>query len=366
MKSQTSTIFVVFLVLVVLGLYILASVSYFKGIQKFEDGYFYLKRQLFYSFPIALMGFLFFYFFNYKYLKKLALIIFIASLILLSLVFVPGLGQTKGQASCWINIFGINFQPAEFAKIGFIIYLAAFFSAKGEKAKKWSDGFFPVLIIILIISIFFVLQSDLGMLALFIVATLGVYFLAKSSLTQVVLLLLLLLIGGYIMTSHVPYAKERLNTFLNPEDNLQGKSFQVNQAMIAISSGGLLGKGLGGSSQKLNVLPEVVSDSIFAILAEELGFLASSLVILIYLFLFAQIFILASRISDQFGKLLIAGLGFFIFFQFVFNIGGNIGRLPLTGVPLPFMGYGGSNLLFLFSSIGIILNVSKYKQKKQA
>src|SRR6056297_3341780 len=155
MNKHSSIILIVLVVLVLIGLFMLASASYFESCQKFNDCYHYLKRQLFRSLPFALVGFLFFYFFNYKYLKKLALPIFILSLVLLALVFIPSLGQTKGQASCWVNVFGINFQPSEFAKIGFVIYLSAFFAAKKEQIRELGGGFIPVVFIMGLVMLFF-------------------------------------------------------------------------------------------------------------------------------------------------------------------------------------------------------------------
>jgi len=364
MNKHSSIILIVFVVLVLIGLFMLASASYFESCQKFNDCYHYLKRQLFRSLPFALVGFLFFYFFNYKYLKKLALPIFILSLVLLALVFIPSLGQTKGQASCWVNVFGINFQPSEFAKIGFVIYLSAFFAAKKEQIRELGGGFIPVVFIMGLVMLFFVLQSDLGALAMFAGTGIGLYFLARSKLSHIVVLILILIILGGFLVNTVPYVKERFSTFLNPGQDLQENAFQVNQAELAIGSGGIFGKGLGRSSQKLDVLPEVISDSIFAVLAEEVGFLGSFIVIMLYFLLIYQIFVLSSKVSDEFGSFLSAGLGLFLVIQIFFNVGGNLGVIPLTGVPLPFMGYGGSNLIFLFSALGIILNISKKSIKK--
>ncbi len=358
-KSHTSTIFISFVFLVVFGLFVLASASYFVSCQKFNDCYYYLKHQVFYSLPIAVGAFLFFYFFNYKYLKKFSLIIFLASLVLMALVFVPGLSQTKGAANCWINIFGINFQPSEIAKIGFVIYLAAFFSAKKEKIRKLTDGLLPVLFIIGFVMIFFVLQSDMGMLLLYALVGFLLYFLADSNFFHIIIVVLLMTILGGFLALNVPYIKERFTVFLNPDQNISDDAFQINQAKTAIISGGVFGKGLGKSSQKFNVLPEVVSDSIFPVFAEEMGFIWSFILIFVYAFLTYQIFVLANDAPDKFGFYLCSGLGFFFIIQMIVNISGNLGLIPLTGVPLPFLGYGGSNLLFLFSAFGIILNVSK-------
>jgi len=358
-KGQPNYILMInFFILIIIGLVILFSASYFLGCEKFDDCFFYLKRQLIRGVLPGLAMFLFFYFFDYQKLRKLSFFSMILTFILLGIVFIPGIGFAKNEARRWINI-GFLFQPSELAKLTFIIYLAAWFSKNQKNIKSFKQVFLPFLILLCMVSVLIILQPDLGTLIVFLSIAVVLYFLAKGSLLLIGFLgvtSIPLIIG---MVKVAPYRINRITAFLHPETDPLGIGYHVNQAILAISSGGLFGRGIGYSVQKVHSLPEVVSDSIFAVMAEELGFILISVVVLLYLILVYQIFSLAGQTKDYFPKLLAGGIGFWFIFQAIVNMAAMLGLLPLTGMPLPLIGYGGSNFVIFCAAFGILMNISR-------
>ncbi|MDD4996440.1 MAG: putative peptidoglycan glycosyltransferase FtsW [Patescibacteria group bacterium] len=347
-----------FVALIVLGLIILSSASYFMACQEQGDCYFYLKHQLLRGILPGLFFFFLFYFFDYKKLKKVALFCLPLTIILLVSVFIPGLGFAKGEARRWINL-GFLFQPAELAKLAFIIYLSAWLTKHQANIKSFKEVFWPFLFFLVIISGLIISQPDLGTLIVFVVISVAMYFIAGISFYQLGILFFSFLVAITAMIKMAPYRLNRMITFLHPESDPWGIGYHVNQAIMAVSSGGWFGRGLGYSARKIYYLPEVVSDSIFAVLAEELGFILTAAVVVLYLFLTYRIFRLALLNKDMFARLLSAGLGFLFIFQAMVNMGAMLGILPLTGIPLPLIGYGGTNFVIFCAAFGILANISK-------
>jgi len=346
-----------FFVLIFIGLLILLSASYFVACEKFDDCFFHLKRQLLRGFLPGLILFIFFSFFNYKFFKKWSLILFLLTLFLLGMVFIPGIGLAKDQAHRWVDL-GIVFQPSEFAKLAFIIYLSAWLSKNKDKIKS-KEIFLPFLFFIIIISSLIILQPDFGTLMVFISLAMVIYFIAGGNIIY---------IGGLIaigipiiiaLVRLAPYRLARITSFLHPELDPSGIGYHITQAILAISSGGIFGRGLGYSSQKISYLPEVISDSIFAVMAEELGFIAVLVVIALYFYMTYRIFRLSISSDQFFGKLLAVGIGFWFILQTIINMGAMLGIFPLTGIPLPLIGYGGSSFVVFCAAFGILVNISR-------
>lgn len=355
-------IIISFSILIILGLIVLTSASYFIACQKFDDCYFYLKHQLLYGLLPGLGAFLFLCFFNLRYLKKTSLFLLILAVVLLISVFIPGLGLAKGEAQRWINIGGVVFQPSELTKLFFLIYLSAWLAKNKEKIRDFKQIFIPFTVLLSIISILIILQPDIGTLVVVVSSALVVYFIAGARWLHLCYLFAGMFSLIIILIKFVPYRLARIIAYLNPGIDPQGIGYHINQAILAIGSGGVLGRGLGHSQQKIYYLPEVISDSIFAVMAEEFGFILMVLVVGLYIYLAYRIFYMAALRDDMFAKLLSTGIGFWFIFQAIINMGAMLGLLPLTGIPLPLIGYGGSNLITFLAGFGIIINISRQRE----
>ncbi len=344
----------------IFGLIMLSSVSAPMAFQKFGDSYFFLKRQIFFGFIPGAITFYFLSHGDYRRLKKYGVWFFVISVVMLISVFIPGFGAQYGSARSWVNIFGFSFQPSELVKLTFLLYLASWFEKRHiSQVKSFREGFLPFISSLGVIAIFIMLQPDLGTLIMMVVIAITVFFLAGMSWRD----FFLLLFGGamfLVLTIRMaPYRMARLTAFLHPESDPLGIGYHINQALLAIGSGGIFGVGFGQSRQKFLYLPEVASDSIFAIMAEELGFLFVLFVPLAFL-LFARWGIKVARESkDNFGKYVALGIVAWFTMQAFFNIGAMLGILPLTGIPLPFMSYGGTALFVSLSAAGILVSIAK-------
>lgn len=353
---------IVFL-LVISGLIILSSASVVVSQDLFNTSYHFLTRQLFYSLPLGLLGFFIFLKINYQKLQKISFPLLIVSIIILSLVFVPGLNYNNKEVKRWIALGGLSFQPFELVKLSFIIYLSALLSRKKTNdIKAIKESLLPVFILFGIISVLIMGQSNLSALMILAVIIAVIYFLAGTRLFYLLLIGIVILILGGALAKSAPYRMARLTVFLHPEFDLQGKGYQINQARLAIGSGGLFGLGLGHSIQKWKYLPEVVGDSIFAIAAEELGFIGAMGLIILFVLLAWRGVKIAKGAPDKFGYLMAGGITAWIFLQAIINMGAISGMLPLTGMPLPFISYGGSSLIVTLAGMGILANISKHSK----
>ncbi len=350
--------------LVFFGLAIIASATVVIGWQR-GDNYFFLKNQILKG---VIPGFLFFwcfYFLNYRRLEKVAIHMLFFSVFLLALVFVPGIGADWGTSNSWIRVFGFSLQPSEVVKLTFLIYLAALLSKKEkEHLKDFNYGFFPFLIVLGIVAGMMFLEPDTGTTMILVVMSIAVFFVAGGSLWHISWMGGLGVAGIWLMMKLSPYRAARLTTFLYPELDPRGIGYHINQALLAVGSGGWFGRGYGHSRQKFNYLPEVAGDSIFAIVAEELGFFIASIIVLVYVFIALRGLKLAASLDDQFAKLLVVGIITWFTFQSFVNIGAIIGVMPLTGVPLPFISYGGTSMVVSLAATGILANISRQAKNK--
>lgn len=345
--------------LVVFGLLMLASASSNLGKQKFDDTYYYLKHQIFYGLSLGIVGFFAASKIYYGFYKKIAIPLLLLTIVLLILVFTP-LGFKAGGAERWVRIGPITIQPSEILKISFIVYLAAWLGNNTERQRRFWSGFLPFLVILGLLSGLLLKQPATSTAVILLAVALIVYFVSGARLIYIVsttaaaLLLLAMII--YL----TPYRLARVKTFFYPETNLQTTGYHVNQTKIAIGLGGWSGVGYGQSTTKIKYLPEPIGDSIFAVIAEELGFIGT-IVFLGVLFLFVlRIFLLAFRTRERFAQLLLVGFASLIALQSFVNIGAVSGILPLTGAPLPFISYGGTALAVFMTIGGIVANISKY------
>ena len=347
-------------ILVVFGLIVLSSASVVMSYQKFNDNYYMLKHQIIYGLLPGLFLFFLTLKINYRKWEKISLILLVFNVLLLIAVYLPGIGESFDKAKSWIKIGVIVFQPSELIKLTLILYLAAWLGKREDNIKTLEHGLIPFLGIVGLITGLVILQPDLGTASIIVFISLVIYFLAKAPKRDIIFLFLIVLIGGFLAIKMAPYRFSRIEMFLNPGLDPQGKGYQINQAFLAIGSGGIFGRGLGLSTQKFQYLPEPAGDSVFAIMAEELGFIFSAALVTLFFLLAQRGFKIAKRCDDNFGKLTAYGITSLFVFQAFINICTMVGLMPLTGVPLPFISYGGSALMTFLAGAGILLNISKY------
>lgn len=343
--------------LLVIGILVLASVSAPLSREKSGKTTYYFFHQLIYGllpgFALGLLAFKI----NLSFLKKWAWVLILINLIAMALVFIPGWGIVAGGAPRWLRLGFISFQPSEFLKISFILCLSTWLTALIEKQKI--SALVPFLIVIAVVSLFLTLQSDVSTLAVIILVGALMYFSAGTPLWHNLLLIFLCALGLLGLIKIAPYRLKRILVFLNPGLDPMGIGYQVKQILIAIGSGGIFGLGLGMSGQQFGFIPQTMSDSIFAIFSEETGFIGSLILISLFLILLWRGLRLAKKSKDKFSQLFSLGLSCWLCLQAFVNIGAMLGVLPLTGIPLPFISYGGSHLIAELTGIGILLNISK-------
>jgi len=347
------------LILLVFGLIVLSSAGIIDGDKKFGDSYYYLKKQLLYGVLPGLLLFFLFSKIDYRFWKKISFVILFGSLLLMIFVFVPDVGIGLKGANRWVSLWGVSFQPSEILKLAMVVYLAAWFGSRDERIKNWSYSAAPFFVVISFIGLLLAMQPDVGTLAVIVLIALGIYFAAGSSMKHllVVVIIFVIAVAGLIFIE--PYRLNRIKTFLDPSVDPRGISYQLNQSLIAIGSGGLSGNGYNESTQKWGFLPEVVNDSIFAVVVEELGFAGAMVLIGLFVFLAYTLVSIAKNTSDKFGRLLVIGMSTWIVGQAFINIAAVSGLIPLTGIPLPFVSHGGTAIIALMAGLGIVSNVAR-------
>ena len=342
---------------VIFGAIMLASASAPVSLGRYHNTWFYIWHQLIAGIIPGLFLKWVLSRIDYHFFKKYAFFIFVGALFLMLLVFIPGLSASYGTARSWIVIAGVSLQPTEFLKIAFILYAAALLA--GDEKKKPGAAFFPALLALVLVAAMLIPQPDLGSLLLFCAAFISLVIAAGSPLTYVFSVIILGFSSLYAFAKAAPYRAARLTVFLHPELDPQGIGYQINQALLAIGSGGIFGVGLGHSRQKFSYLPEVINDSIFPIIGEELGLIFSAAYVALIVAIFLRGLKIARGASDNYGRLITIGIVSWLLCQSLLNIGAMIGILPLTGLPLPFVSYGGTAMIASLSAVGIVLSVSR-------
>jgi cell division protein FtsW len=334
------------------GLLMIFEASSVSAMREFGDKFRFLKNQLVWAgaglFFMGLASRV-----DYRRYYNTSIFLLVALLIGLVLVFLPGIGVKVSGAHRWINLGFFQLQPSELAKLIIVIYLSAWFTFK-EKER-----FLSFIILLGLVLGLIIIEPDLGTAVIIGAIAVTLYFLSGAPLWQFGLLLPAGLVSVLGLAVVSPYRYRRLLTFLNPTENPLGASYHIRQLLLALGSGGWLGIGIGKSRQKFSYLPEATTDSIFAIVGEEFGFIGASIVILLYVFLIYRGLKIANNAPTRFGQLLGAGITSWFAIQTIINLGAMVALLPLTGVPLLFLSYGGSSLIVTFYAVGILLNISK-------
>ncbi|MFA6466530.1 MAG: putative lipid II flippase FtsW [Patescibacteria group bacterium] len=340
------------------GLIFLSSASSNLAFYKYQDTYRFVKQQIIHG---ILPGLLFFYLtirINYAYYRKLAVLLLFASFGLLILVFLTSLSGNY-SAQSWIILAGFSFQPSELVKLFLIIFLATWFEKKSSEMKDLKSTTIPFVVIMGLISILIIKQPDIGNLTIIGATALAMYYVAGAKLTHLWSILGAGALAFIVMVKTAPYRMNRITVWLNPDVDPQGIGWQIKQSLIAVGSGGWLGLGLGASRQK-SYLPQPANDSIFAVIAEEIGFIFTLAFIILFSILIYRGFQIVRQSNDNFAKLLALGITIWIALQVLINIGGMLKIMPLTGVPLPFISLGGTNLVVTLIAMGILANISKF------
>lgn len=296
------------------------------------------------------------------YLKRLAPYLFIGTLIFTILVFVPGIGFRSGGATRWIDLGFTTVQPAEFLKIGFVLMLAWWLAPRARQLSSFKKGLIPFAAIIALPSAILLAQPNTSTTILLVATGAVMYFVAGAPWRDFGILGIGLIVAVAVLLVMRPYVLERVKTYFDPSANSLGSGYQIQQALIAVGSGGLVGRGFGQSVEKFSYLPEPGGDSIFAVYAEETGFVGALLLLILFVALAARGIVIAGRSSDLFGALLAVGFSFLIMFQAFINISAMIGIIPLTGLPLPFISNGGTALAATLLMCGLILNVAAHRK----
>jgi len=340
------------IIMSLIGLVFIFEASAVNSSRVFGDSLHYLKSQGAWIF-LGLFVVAIFSFIDYKKLYFLSFISLILTIILLVIVLIPGVGSKVGGARRWIDLGFFSVQPTELAKFSVIIYLSSWFS------KKEKNRFLPFISLICFLVFLIILQPDMGTAIIIFSISLIIYYFSGARFMDFVYILGGSVVGIYFLIKLSPYRFNRLLAFLNPAVDPLGISYHINQIFISLSSGGFFGRGFGASRQKYLFLPEAHTDSIYAIIGEEYGFIGGLILIVLYFVFVYKIYHLIRLAPDRLARLILIGIFAFFNLQFIVNLSGMTGLFPLVGVPIPFLSYGGSNLLISFALIGIMLNIER-------
>lgn len=362
-KKTTPDIILMILtfLLLAIGLIMVYSASAIWAEYKFDDSFFFAKRQmLFAGVGIAAM----FFIMNIEYWtwKTWAKLLLIICFVLLVLVLIPGIGNVRNGSRSWIGIGAFSVQPSEFMKLAMIAFLAKYLSVRQKYITSFKKGLAPSLGLVFLAFGMIMLQPDLGTGTVMVGTCIVMIFIAGARISHFVFLGLIGVAGFVALVLSAPYRIKRITSFLDPWEDPLGSGFQIIQSLYAIGPGGLFGLGLGQSRQKFFYLPEPQTDFIFAILAEELGFIGGSLILLLFSLLLWRGIRIALGAPDLFGSFLAVGIIAMIAIQVMINIGVVTGLMPVTGITLPFLSYGGSSLTLMLMAIGVLLNISRHSR----
>jgi cell division protein FtsW len=358
-RSAASGLFLTVLVLTCIGIVMVYSASSVAAQAAVQDGAFFLKRQLLYT-VIGLVAMAVAWRLHYAKLRRLTLPLLGVTVITLVLVLLPHVGRSIGGARRWLSLGALNFQPAELAKLAIILYLAHFLANRGERTREFASGLLPPLVVLGALALPILKQPDLGSVLILGMVAFAMLFVGGARLSHLVAIALASVAVVMAVIVGVGYRSQRLAAFLDPWRDPRGSGFHIIQSLLALGSGGVFGLGLGQSREKFFYLPERHTDFIFAIIGEELGLVGAGAVILLFVLLAIWGYRIASRAPDRYGALLASGLTAMLVGQAVLNIGVVSDAFPVTGVPLPFISFGGSSLVLSYIATGILMNISQY------
>ncbi|MFE8695277.1 stage V sporulation protein E [Cytobacillus sp. FJAT-53684] len=362
-KRTTPDLILIILTLTLLavGLTMVYSASAVWAEYKFNDSFFFAKRQMLFA-VVGIVAMFFIMNVDYWTWRTWAKVIIIACFVLLILVLIPGIGNERNGSRSWIGVGAFSIQPSEFMKLAMISFLAKFLSEKQKLITSFKKGLVPSLGLVFLAFGLIMLQPDLGTGTVMVGTCIVMIFVAGARIRHFAFLGLLGLAGFAALVFSAPYRMKRITSFLDPWEDPLGSGFQIIQSLYAIGPGGLFGLGLGQSRQKFFYLPEPQTDFIFAILSEELGFIGGSFVILLFALLLWRGVRIALGAPDLYGSFLAVGIVAMIAIQVMINIGVVTGLMPVTGITLPFLSYGGSSLTLMLLAIGVLLNISRYSR----
>ena len=362
MKNDAKMVLLLVSLLIMTGVVMIYSSSSVYAYQRYGDSMHLIKRYLIFLF-VGFSAAVFFMKVPAKAFSQNARWVLLAFLVLLLLVLIPGVGIEAGGARRWMRFFGMGFQPSEGVKIAMILYLADFTSRKRYIMEDLARGFIPAVGVIFITSLLVLAEPDMGTAVSILFIGFVMIFLSGAKIRHMIVTIIPVIPLMVLAVLLKPYRVKRVAVFLNPWNESAGAGFQLVQSFIALGSGGITGVGLGESKQKLFYLPEAHTDFIFSIIGEELGFLGAALVVTLFAALIFFIFRIGMRIKDRFASMVVMGVGVMMTFEVLVNIGVSTGLLPTKGLPLPFLSYGGSSLLFHIIAIAIVLNLSRQCEK---
>jgi len=363
-SSPDFNLFIIIVALVGFGIIFLSSASSVISFEEYNDSRYMFLKQVF-GIIVGFVGMGIFYKLDVQKWKKWAFPLFIFSLITLVLVFIPGIGVHHGGARRWIDIGPIQLQPSELLKFSIIIYLATLFEKKGHEVRDMYSGFVPFLGLLGLMTVLIMAQPDMGSLLVLILIAGIMYFVSGARGTHLVALGAAGVAGIFLLIKISPYRMQRFLVFLNPSAYAdQAAGYQTKQALIALGSGGIWGRGFGQSLQKYRYLPEASTDSIFAIIGEERGLIGAVGIFILFIAFGYFGFRIARHAGDIYTRLIAVGITSWIVFQAVLNICATLSLVPLTGVTLPFISFGGTSIVMAIASCGILLNISRKAKER--
>jgi len=359
-KSPDMILMIVTLILVTVGTVMIYSSSSILAMERFKDAQYFLKKQVvFVLLGLGIMAFL--QRIPYEQLRKLAYPGVVLSAVLLLLILIPHVGVRVGGATRWLRLGPVSFQVTEFVKIAVVLFLAHFLTRKSEYLKEWTRGILVPMGVTFVLVGLIVIEPDFGTAVIITAILMFMLYLSGSRFRYIASLIALLIpLGAWILLSK-QYRVDRLMTFLDPWRDPQNSGFQIIQSLLSFGSGGAFGVGLGDGMQKLFYLPEPHTDFILAVIAEESGFIGVAIILALFGIFIFRGFMIAFRAPDRFGTLLASGITMIIALEAFINIAGVMGLIPLKGLALPFLSYGGSSLIMSLVAVGILLNISAHE-----
>lgn len=358
MKKYDKVLLIAVIIISLFGALMIYSASYVWAEYKFDDPYKFLKSQCIFL-AVGYVIMILVSKFNYHNYKHLANIIFGICLLMLILVLIPSIGTVRNGSRSWFGIGGFGIQPSEFTKLGLIMFTSKYLTNNSRELKDIKKGVFPILAVLILVFGLIMLEPDFGTGVVIVMTIIVLLFVSGVKMNFFIKIGIVGIIGVVVLILVAPYRMERIISFLNPWSDPLGSGFQIIQSLYAIGPGGLLGLGFGNSIQKHFYLPEPQTDFIFSIISEEFGFMGVLIVSTLFITIIYRGFKIAMNCEDSFGKYLAFGITFGIAFQTILNLMVVVGLIPVTGVTLPFLSYGGSSLLISLTSIGILLNIGK-------
>lgn len=360
LKKIDIPLLIVTILLLIYGLLMVYSASSVVAMYKYNDEFYFIKRQMIFA-GISIVLLIFIINLDINKIYKSTTIIFIISIIFLILVLIPGIGLVRGGARSWIGIGSVSFQPSEFMKLSIILLLSKYLCKYDNDLLKFKN-FILVIILVGLVFGLIMLQPDFGTGLVIVLCTFLLLFLTGAPFKYFLILILIGICGIVGLILSAPYRMERIFAFLDPWSDPLGSGFQSIQSLYALAPSGLFGLGFGNSIQKHFFLPEPQNDFIFAIVAEELGFIGAFILLLLFFILIIRIFKIGKMVSNLYYKYICYGIGLSFFVQVFINIGVVIGLLPVTGITLPIISYGGTSLMMSLSLIALVLNISRYQE----